>query len=45
MVEVVRESDLDAAIGRADERVADDRRQRIGQPDVVDRNLECALRR
>ena len=44
VVDVVGEPDRDAALGRADERAADDRRQRIRQPDVVDRDLERVLR-
>ena len=44
MVEVVGEPDVDAARGGAFQRIADDRRERIGQPDVVDRDLERVLR-
>jgi hypothetical protein len=45
MVEVVGEPDVDAACGRRGQRIDDDRRQRIRQPNVVDRDLERALRR
>jgi hypothetical protein len=44
MVEVVGEPDVDAPCGCAGQGIADDRRQRIGQPDVVDRDLERVLR-
>jgi hypothetical protein len=45
MVEVVGQPDVDAALGRAGQGVGDDRRQRIGQPDVVDGDFERPLRR
>ena len=45
MVKVVREANVDAACGRRGQRIDDDRRQRIRQPDVVDRDLERPLRR
>jgi hypothetical protein len=45
MVEVVGEADVDAPRGGGGERINDDRRERVRQPDVVDRDLERALRR
>jgi hypothetical protein len=45
MVEVVGKPDVDAALGCALQRIYDDRRQRVRQPDVVDRDLERALSR
>ena len=44
-VDVVRETDGDAARGRPRQRVAHDRTDRAGQVDVVDRDLERLLRR
>ena len=44
MVEVVGEPDVDAPCGGGRQRTADDRRERVRQPDVVDRDLERALR-
>jgi hypothetical protein len=44
MVEVVGEPNFDAACGSACQGTADDRRQRIGKPDVIDRDLERVLR-
>jgi hypothetical protein len=44
VVEVVRETDRDAACSGLRECVADDLRERVGQPDVVDRDLERVLR-
>jgi hypothetical protein len=44
LVEVVGEPDIDAARCSVRERTANDRGQRVRQPDVVDRDLECALR-
>ena len=44
MVEVVGQPDLDAARGGAFQGIADNRRQRIGQPDVVNGDLERVLR-
>jgi hypothetical protein len=45
MVDVVGESHVDATRGRARHRVANDRRDRVGQTDVVDRDLQRAVRR
>ncbi len=45
MVEVVGEPDVDPSLGRAFQRIDDDRLEWIGQPDVVDRDLERPLRR
>ncbi len=44
MVEVVGEPDGDPSRGRAFQRIDDDRRKWIGQPDVIDRDLERPLR-
>ena len=44
MVEVVREPHRDTAVGGAGERSDHRLRKRIGQPEVVDRDLERALR-
>jgi hypothetical protein len=44
VVEVVDETDGDSAGGRVGERAADDRRQVVGEADVVDRDLERPLR-
>jgi hypothetical protein len=44
MLEVVGQPDVHAARGGGFQCVADDRGQRIGQPDVVDRDLEGVLR-
>jgi hypothetical protein len=43
MVEVVGEPHVHAASGGGFQRIADDRRERIRQPDVVDGDLEGAL--
>jgi hypothetical protein len=45
MVEVVREAHRDAAAGGAGERLDHRLRERVGQPQVVDRDLEGSLRR
>ena len=45
MVDVVREANRDTAFDRVRERAADDRRERLGQPHVVDRDLERVARR
>jgi hypothetical protein len=45
VIEVVGEPDLDAAGRGTGERVADGRRQRVGEPQVVDRDIERVLRR
>jgi hypothetical protein len=42
MVDVVRKPHGDASVDRAGESPIDDRRERVGQPDVVDRDLERA---
>jgi hypothetical protein len=44
VVDVVGEPDVDAAGCGARERIANNRGQRIGEPDVVDRDVERALR-
>jgi hypothetical protein len=43
MVEVVGEPDVDAACRGGGQRTADDRREWVRQPDVIDRDLERAL--
>jgi hypothetical protein len=45
MVEVVGQPDVDAARGGASQGIADDRCERIRQPNVVNRDLERVLRR
>jgi len=44
MVDVVREADRDAALRGGGERALDDRLQVVRQVEVVDRDLERALR-
>jgi hypothetical protein len=44
VVEVVREPDVDAACGCRGQRIDDDRCEWVGQPDVVDGDVERALR-
>jgi predicted RNA-binding protein associated with RNAse of E/G family len=44
VVDVVREPDGDAALRRGDERALDDRLQVVREVEVVDRDLERALR-
>jgi hypothetical protein len=44
LVEVVREANVHAARGRAGQCIDEDRADRIGQADVVDRDLERVLR-
>jgi hypothetical protein len=44
VVDVVREADGDAALGRAGERSLDDLREVVGEVEVVDRDLERVLR-
>jgi hypothetical protein len=45
MVDVVREADRDSALGGRRQRAVHDRLERLGKADVVDRDLERALRR
>jgi hypothetical protein len=45
VVEVVGEPDGDAPLRGADERAADDLRELVREPDVVDRDVERALGR
>ena len=45
MVEVVEQPDVDAALVRADQCVADDRGRVVVEVDVVERELERLLRR
>ena len=45
VVDVVDETHRDATLRRADERVADDRGERVAEPYVVDRDVERVLRR
>jgi hypothetical protein len=44
VVAVVREPHADAAVRRIGERAHDRRHERLGEPQVVDRDLERALR-